>query len=103
MVWEELLHYFGGPISRCQEGGRCKNGCTPKPRPPVLTGRVACSQDDLTLLKSKFVILETVAINSWSQDFSSGEVNAGDVRKMWSSLGINNELRRMVMASCICR
>ena len=52
------------------------------PRPPVLTERVACSQDDFTQLKSMFVILETVAINSWSQDFSSGEENAGEVCKM---------------------
>ena len=46
------------------------------------TGRVACSQDDLTQLKSMFVILETVTINSWSQDYSNGEENAEDVRKM---------------------
>ena len=73
------------------------------PRPPELTGRVACDQDAPPCLKLMLVILEMMAIIRWSQDSSSGEEKAGEVRKMFKSLGMESEWHRMVMPSCICR
>ena len=54
-------------------------------------------------LKLMLVILETMAIIKWTQDFSGGEEKAGEVRKIRKSLGMESVWRRMVMPSCICR
>ena len=72
-------------------------------RPPEPTGKVACNQDGSSRAKLMLVILETMTIIRWSQDPRRGEEKAGQVRRMCWSLGMENELRRMVMASCICR
>ena len=47
--------------------------------------------------------LETMVIIRWSRDLRRGEEMAGEVHRMCWSLGMVNELQRMVMASCIYR
>jgi hypothetical protein len=62
------------------------------PRPLDFTGSVACSHDESPILKKLILeILETMDIRRLSQDTKSGDVNAGDVRRICRSLGMENE------------
>jgi hypothetical protein len=60
------------------------------PRPLDFTDSVTCSHDESPNLKL-IVILETINIRRLSQDTKSGDVNAGDVRRICRSLGMENE------------
>ena len=55
------------------------------PRPPELTGSVACSHAISSDLKSMLVILETIDMTMLSQDAKWGEEKGGEVRNTCNS------------------